>query len=108
MDEYDRDNIRHKLENDMADKMKTTKERTQKGAPKVAGRKSILEKLPALSAKQISSIKQLFKERKAGKFGWRSLAKKLKTTLRLKATPGHETARRMGDELRNTTVNGKR
>lgn len=108
VDEYDRDNVRYKLANGMADKMKTTKERTQKGTPKVAGRKSILEKLPALSAKQITSARQLFKERAAGKFGWRTLAKKLKTTLRLKAMPGHETARRMGQELKNKKIKGKR
>jgi DNA invertase Pin-like site-specific DNA recombinase len=99
-DEYDRDNIRYKLQNGIDNKMKTTKSRTQHGRPKVAGRKSILdEKMTTMSRAGLNKLRKLFQDRSAGKMGWRPLAVELKKSLRLKTVPGHETARRIGIEL---------
>jgi DNA invertase Pin-like site-specific DNA recombinase len=66
---------------------------TQKGTPKVNGRKSILEQCKA-TKKQHNTSLMLCQLREKGKFGWRVLAVELSRVLKLKKDMTHEAARR--------------
>lgn len=100
IDEYDSDNMRYKLQNVIRDKMASTRRKTHHGKPKVVGRKSILEKLGQIPAAKIAALKKYGKERKHGKYGWRTMAEKIKVALKLAAVPSHEAARRMVNEVK--------
>jgi hypothetical protein len=97
--EYERDQIEYRIQNALKSlrveegqkgaKMRTT----QKGTPKVNGRKNILEECKA-TKKQYNTSLALCQQREKGKIGWRVLAVKLSRVLKMKKDMTHEAARR--------------
>jgi DNA invertase Pin-like site-specific DNA recombinase len=97
--EYEKDQIVYRTQN--AIKAKRAEEakkggkmrKTQKGTPKVNGRKNILEECKATKRQHNDSL-TLCQQRMQGKFGWRVLAVRLSLVLKLKKEMTHEAARR--------------
>jgi DNA invertase Pin-like site-specific DNA recombinase len=97
--EYEKDQIVYRTQN--AIKAKRAEEakkggkmrKTQKGKPKVNGRKNILEECKATKRQHNNSL-TLCQQRAQGKFGWRVLAARLSQVLKLKKDMTHEAARR--------------
>jgi len=93
--ELDRDMTVGKLQDGIRRKLKSTPRRTQKGRPKVTGRKSILEKLMP-SRIVLQRLRQLAtKHMKDSNYGLRSVAVDMRKILGLTKDISHETARRL-------------
>ncbi|CAJ1442191.1 unnamed protein product [Effrenium voratum] len=97
--EFNKDMVVYHLSQGLANKVKTTKEITQKGSPKVNGCKSVIQKLKPSQA-SIKQVKKLKAQRDKGEFGWRPLATKVSKVLRVKACLAPETVRRLCVEIK--------
>ena len=98
LQELDRDTLVYRMAHGRAEKMKTTKKRTQDGRPKVSGCSSVLEQKNASEAVQ-KKILILGRKRSMGEFGWRPMAEKVSKLLKLDYVLSHETVRRMCEGL---------
>ena len=72
--------------------------KTQDGDAKINGRLSVLEMMKP-SASLRKKLATQCRRRSKGKFGWRTLASKLSTLLRLEKPMSHEAARRLSATL---------
>ena len=86
-------------------KKKKTKHKSQSGAPKVQGRKSLIDDMVSkkrLTPKLKKRIRSACVEKTESKqaIGWRALAVTLSTMIGLETVMGHETARRFAEESR--------
>lgn len=100
MQELERDVLVERMQAGLAAKKKITQARTQSGLPKVNGRKSTLELLKP-SPSKVKKMIVLSKKRSKGCFGWRALAAKFESILKIKGGKklSVETVRRMTREL---------
>ena len=98
--EFERDCIVHRLQAGILAASRTTKRKTQAGAPKVRGRRNLVEVVKP-SGTQKRQLKSVFKKRRDGKFGWRPLRKEVGKILKLqkKKWPSTESCRRLEHQL---------
>ena len=95
--EYERDLVVHRLQMGL--------QAAQQKRKKVRGRKTIMEKLAPMS-QQKRALKKLILQRRAGKFGFRPLARKMSQALRLKQTMAMETCKRVCQQLARAQCEG--
>ena len=102
--EFEKDSIWWRTSHALIDKLAVERKKgdkarlTQEGDAKVNGRLSFLEE-KRLSASTRNQMITQCKRHKAGKFGWRTLAKKLSEILKLVKEMSHEAARRTSTVL---------
>ena len=96
--EFERDTFVARPQTGLEAKRRTTKRKTQTGAPKVQGRRSLLEATKPTSS-QIRRLKTATAKREEGNFGWHPLAQKVKDILKLTNTPTIESVRRLTQDL---------
>lgn len=99
--ELERDLIVHRLRDGVNRKMATTIRRTQLGKPKVVGSKTVLDTVKP-NAKVLKKFQAIALRRAngvEGQCGLRTVARLLSEALSLPRPMGHETARRMCQEL---------
>ena len=97
--ELERDLTVTRLQDGLRRKMLTTSLKTQSGAPKVNGTRSLLDIMKPKPC-VVRKLRQLAaKHKKTPAFGLRSLAAAMSEALSLPRTMAHETARRMCSEL---------
>ena len=96
--EFERDTIVARLQAGLEAKRATTKRKTQSGAPKVQGRRSLLETTNPTKS-QVRRLKMVIASREAGDFGWRPLVQKVKRILKLANKPTIESVRRLASDL---------
>ena len=98
--EFERDCIVHRLQACILAASKKTKRITQSGAPKVVGRRNLIETIKP-NGTQTRQLKSALKKRNDGKFGWRPLRKEVGKILKLKKKkwPSIEACRRLEQQL---------
>ena len=80
--ELERDLTVHRLRAGLARRLQHTKQKTQQGKPKANGRKTMLDKMPAISAIVLKKVRAAYESRDKCEFGWRTLATRLTQILR--------------------------
>ena len=73
---------------------------TLEGNPKSCGVASTLEAMGKLSANKVQKLRKAIKDRDDGKYGWRTLKKKMSNILNINIG-SHERARRVSIEFKN-------
>ncbi len=98
--EFERDLTVQRLRDGIARKMAETRDTTQTGAPKVSGAKTLLD-IVRPSKKVLQKLRAIAAQRNkaGGVVGLRGVARQLSNELCLPKHMGHETARRMCQQL---------
>ena len=96
--EFDRDVLVLRSQAGLTAARRKTTRTTQRGQPKVQGRKSLIQQLKP-TEQQIKQLRNSFQKHQNGDFGWRPLGRQVKNSLNLETLPAVETLRRMQEEI---------
>jgi len=97
--ELERDVLVARLRDGVSRRLRTTRQVTQTGSPKVTGARTLLQKVKPTAA-TLRKLRVIAMKRAApNSLGLRTLARSMSDALQLPRTMGHETARRLCREL---------